>query len=120
MISEVEKLGIKIPRLYSLGFPHNNCGGRCVAAGISHFVHLYEVLPEAYLEWENEEQLTQKVMRERGIENWEFTILKDRRGGTKKPLSLKDLRIRIESGEKFPKYEWGGCGCSVGYELAKN
>ena len=29
----VESWGIEIPRLYKLGFPHNNCGGRCVAQG---------------------------------------------------------------------------------------
>jgi hypothetical protein len=63
------------------------------------------------MEWENEEVATQKDFRLRGISNWQFTILKDRRGGETKPLLLRDLRIRIESGEQFPKYAWGGCGC---------
>lgn len=113
MIQEAEKISLPIPRLYKLGFPHNNCGGRCVAAGISHFVHLFRVLPEKFIEWENEEQLTQQVMRERGIENCEFTILKDRRGGGTKPMSLRQLRERIESGEKMPRFQWGGCGCGT-------
>lgn len=109
MLSECEKLGLKIPRLYLLGFPHNNCGGTCVRAGISHFVHLYRVLPAKYAEWETEEQLTMADFAKRGIA--QFTVLSDRRGGQRKPLSLRDLRLRIESGEKFPRDEWGGCGC---------
>jgi hypothetical protein len=113
MISEARRLGFKTPELYVLGFPHNNCGGACVKAGISHFVHLYRVLPAKFLEWELEEQATQQEFRRRGIENWNFTILKDRRGGKTKPLSLRELRLRIDAGEEFDKYEWGGCGCGA-------
>ena len=116
MIAEMVKLGIPLPRLYKLGFPHNNCGGRCVAAGISHFVHLYYVLPEQYMEWENEELKTQQHLKARGVSNWEFTILKDRRGGVTLPLTLRQLRLRIEAGEKFPRFQWGGCGCSTTFE----
>jgi hypothetical protein len=117
MVSETEKLGIKPPMLYSLGFPHNNCGGRCVAAGISHWVHLFNTLPERYMEWENEEQATMKDFAERGIGSKEFTILKDRRGGVTRNLSLKDLRLRIEAGEKLPQHDWGGCGCGTQAEM---
>jgi hypothetical protein len=109
MEREARAIGMPIPRLYGLGFPHNNCGGRCVRAGISHWVHLYHVLPSRYLEWEVEEQSTKVELERRGIKP--FSILKDRRGGFYKPLWLADLRIRIQSGEKFDKYDWGGCGC---------
>jgi hypothetical protein len=111
MISEATRLGFKMPELYVMGFPHNNCGGACVRSGISHFVHLYRVLPAKYLEWEAEELATQDEFRRRGIENWNFTILKDRRGGVTKPLTLRTLRLRIEAGEEFDKNDWGGCGC---------
>lgn len=110
MLSECEKLGLKIPKLYTLGFPHNNCGGRCVRAGISHWVHLFNVLPDRFIEWEKEEQVTIAELAKRGIA-WK-TMLKDRRGGVTGNLSLVSLRERIESGEKFPDDEWGGCGCS--------
>jgi hypothetical protein len=109
MEREARALGLIIPTLYNLGFPHNNCGGRCVRAGISHFVHLYHVLPERFLEWENEEAATRAEFIRRGIEP--LSVLKDRRGGQTKSLWLSDLRSRIESGEKFAKDEWGGCGC---------
>src|ERR1019366_307695 len=48
---------------------------------------------------------------ERGIQNWQFTVLKYRLNNETKPLSLFDLRLRIEAGEDLPKMEWGGCGC---------
>lgn len=113
MITEAERLGFKTPSLYVLGFPHNNCGGFCVKAGITHFVHLHTVLPARFLECEQEEQDCQQVLKDRGVSNWQFTVLKDRRGGETRPLSLRDLRLRIESGEKFSKIEWGGCGCGA-------
>ncbi len=116
MIAETEKLGIAIPRLYSLGFPHNNCGGRCVRAGISHFVHLLRVLPEQFMEWEREELACQQEMLARGISSSWYAILRDRRGGTTKPMTLQSLRLRVEAGEEFPRDEWGGCGCGVQYE----
>jgi hypothetical protein len=112
MISEAEKLGFKTNTLYTLGFPHANCGGACVKAGISHYVHLFNVLPDKFQEWELEELATQEEFKRRGIENWNYTVLKDRRGGETKPLPLRELRLRILAGEKFPKNDWGGCGCS--------
>lgn len=109
MEREARALGLIIPKLYGLGFPHNNCGGRCVRAGISHWVHLYHVLPDRFWEWANEEQAAADDLRGRGIEP--MSILKDRRGGVTRNLYLIDLAARIELGEKFPSDEWGGCGC---------
>jgi len=111
MIGEAEKLGFVTPEAYVLGFPHNNCGMVCVRAGISHFVHLHKVKPKRYLEAERDELETIKYLTDKGCSSAHFTILRDRRGGTSKPLSLRDLRLRIESGEQFPRDEWGGCGC---------
>lgn len=113
MISEGEKRGLKNPKLYRLGFPHNNCGGACVKAGISHFVLLNKRLPAVFWRWAAEELYTQSINQKRGRECWYFTILKDRRGGETKPLSLIELAYRIEAGENFPLDEWGGCGCSA-------
>lgn len=106
---EAEKLGLPVQPAYEFGFPHNNCGMRCVAAGFAHWVRLLEVAPERFLEWENEEIETLKQFSERGIDP--YTILKDRRGGQTKNLLLRDLRLRVEAGEKFRSMDWGGCGC---------
>lgn len=111
MTEEAELLGLKIPKLYRLGFPHNNCCGRCVRAGISHWVHLYRVLKERYIDWENEEQQTIEELEARGIK-W-LSMLKDRRGGKTSNLTLRQLRFRIEAGEKFGQHDWGGCGCAA-------
>lgn len=113
MIAEARDIGLVIPRAYELGFPHNNCGMRCVAAGKSHFAHLLKVLPSAFDEWEFEEAWTQAVFRQRGID--EYTILKEQRNGVIKPLSLRELRIKIESGERIGRHDWGGRGCGVQY-----
>lgn len=110
MIAEAEKLGFSTPTLYSLGFPHNNCGGGCVKAGISHFVRLYRVLPDVFWRWAHEEDETRNELGRRGVSS-SYTILKDRRGGETKNLSLLSLASRIEAGEEFPKHDWGGCGC---------
>lgn len=109
MQAEAVNLGLTLPPLYQLGFPHNNCGGRCVRAGISHWIHLLKTLPNRYAEWEEEEQLTIQNLSDRHIHP--LTILRDRRGGQVNPMSLRELRQRVESGEQFPQYDWGGCGC---------
>lgn len=111
MLAECERLGFKTPQLYALGFPHNNCGGFCVKAGISHFVHLYKVMPERFRQIEMEEYYCRQHLKMRGVSNWQFTVLKDRRGGEPKPLTFTELRHRIEAGEKFSALDWGGCGC---------
>lgn len=111
MEREGRALGMPTQRLYDLGFPHNNCGGRCVRAGISHWVHLYHVLRERYMEWLDEEQRTIEHFLARGISLEWASILKDRRGGVTKPMTLLQLKERIDAGEKFPLDDWGGCGC---------
>jgi hypothetical protein len=99
--------GIKQPRLYDLGFPHNNCGGGCVRAGQGHFKHLLMTLPETYMEWEkNEEEIRQYLEKD-------VSILRDRRGGESKPMTLRDFRLRVlsEDFESLDLDEWGGCSC---------
>lgn len=117
MVCELEKLVGWIPDAYKQGFPHFNCGKRCVRAGITHFVHLYKTDPEAFLEWEREEAHTNEVFIGRGIvsaDGLPFSVLKDRRGGTTKSMTFAQLRARILADDPtLPKDEWGGCGCGV-------
>lgn len=111
MEREAMAIGLPIGQLYQMGFPHNNCGGRCVRAGISHWVHLYRLLPARFIEWMDEEQETIRVLASRGIDTTWSCFLKDRRNNEKKPMTLLQLRDRIEAGEEFPTDDWGGCGC---------
>lgn len=49
--------GIAIPRLYGMGFPHNNCGGRCVKQGMREWKRLQIHFPERFAavrDWETE------------------------------------------------------------------
>jgi hypothetical protein len=104
LMSDLRDAGIEPPRLYDLGFPHNNCGGGCVKAGVSHFALLHDRLPEVYAEWERHEQ---ELRSELG----NVAILRDRRDHQTKPLTLSDLRRRIESGQLIPAGDFGGCAC---------
>ena len=83
----IEEWGIKPPRLYQYGFPHNNCGGRCVRQGIKEWLRLKKFMPERFNEvrdWELEQ-------RAKGGARANRSILKDRKGGTAKPLPLAEL-----------------------------
>lgn len=103
----VQSIGIEPPRLYRMGFPHNNCGGGCVRAGAAHFTHLLRVMPTVYTEWEQNEQ---------GIRDYlgkDISILKDRRGGESRPMTLAELRQRVEASEPYDDDLWGGCGCFI-------
>lgn len=107
MQSEIKsRFGIEPPQLYKEGFPHNNCGGFCVKAGQAHFAHLLKVRPETYAYHEAEEQAMREFLGK------DVAILRDRRGGTVKPLTLLAFRDRVATGE-FDKNEWGGCGCAT-------
>lgn len=113
MLTELEALFGWIPTAYKQGFPHFNCGKRCVRAGITHFVHLYKVDRPAYMEWEEEESRTLIEFGERGIST-DFSVLKDRRGGVTTSLTFARLRERILAEDPtLPKDDWGGCGCGV-------
>lgn len=108
MLNELRRLGVKPPRLYDLGFPHNNCGGFCVKAGQAHFAHLLKTMPERFAFHE------QKEAAFRARVGKDVSILNDRRGdGKKKTMTLAMFRERIAAGETFDRHDWGGCGCSV-------
>jgi hypothetical protein len=97
--------GLKPPRLYAMGFPHNNCGGFCIKAGMTHFLHLLKTMPERYLFHEaKEEELRQYLDKD-------VSILRDRRNKRVTPLTLRELRRRYEEDGFDPKFNWGGCGC---------
>lgn len=42
------KYGIREPRLYALGFVHNNCTAMCVKAGMGHHRNLRDKLPDVF------------------------------------------------------------------------
>jgi hypothetical protein len=106
MQREAKKLGLPLSESYSDGFPHDNCQGACVKAGQAQWAMLYKIRPAVYANAEREEKLTIDALGK------DVSILKDRRGGKTKPMTLTSFRQRIETGD-YDKDEWGGCGCGV-------
>jgi len=109
MLNDLERRGIEPPRLYKMGFPHNNCGGFCVRAGHGTFAKLLEHFPERYHEHENEERLFRAKFGK------DVAILRDRTGGPVRPLTLQEFRERLESNQTMTLDfgDYGGCGCMV-------
>lgn len=105
VFSALAERGIKPPRLYGMGFSHSNCGGFCVRAGQGQFKRLLEVMPERYAYHEEKEE----AFRQRFDKD--VAILRDRRGGDTKPLTLRNLRLRVQQGDEIDADDIGGCGC---------
>jgi 3'-phosphoadenosine 5'-phosphosulfate sulfotransferase (PAPS reductase)/FAD synthetase len=102
----LKEAGIMAPALYDLGFIHANCGGGCVKAGIKQFKHLLTVMPSEYAYWERREQEMRDYLHK------DISILTDRRGGIRRPMTLRQLRLEVEATHSaFEDEEWGGCGC---------
>jgi len=111
--AEAVAVGLRRPRLYDLGFAHNNCGGACVKGGQAQWARLLDVFPERYARAEAAEE------KMRALLGKDVAILRDRTGGTTKPLTLAALRERIETQKAAQPSlldlidgdDWGGCGC---------
>ena len=108
MLKALVKAGIRPPRLYEMGFPHNNCGGFCVKAGQAHFKNLLEKLPERFRFHEEKEQEIRKFLGK------DVAILKHRSGPKKEqPMTLRDFRLNLEAKGEVDVHDWGGCGCAL-------
>ncbi|MEH2030208.1 MAG: hypothetical protein V7K67_11130 [Nostoc sp.] len=95
-----EQTGVKIPRLYDMGFTHNNCGGFCIKAGKYHFKKLLQTMPERYDYHANkEEQIRHRL--------GDVTILREQRDKTKYRLTMKEFASRSEVKE----LECHSCRC---------
>lgn len=106
-IKELERIRIKPPRLYGMGFAHNNCGGFCVRAGQGHFANLLKQNRELFLYHEQREREFRKFIQK------DVSILRKQRGGVRFNYTLEELRKDIESENKIDENDIGGCGCFV-------
>lgn len=110
MLDEIKADGLTPCDLYVHGFKHANCGGGCIKSGIAQFELLLRVHPERFKVWEDAERMMRQKLDK------DISILKDRRGGTTKPLTLEALRKRMVCGGQLTfdeEMDWGGCGCAV-------
>lgn len=108
MVDALRAEGIEPPRAYALGFPHNNCGGGCVRAGQAQFRKLLQVMPARYAEWERQEAALREHLGK------DVAILRDRRGGSSRPLTLTEFRDANTDDEDT--LDFGGCGCFVTFD----
>ena len=106
MVQHARALRLPVSDAYYQGMPHDNCNGGCVKAGQAQWAKLHQIRPDVYREWEENEQ------EFRCSTGKDVSILRDRRGGETKPLTLAEFRTRIES-DDYDKLEFGGCGCGV-------
>lgn len=100
--------GIEPPRLYCMGFQHNNCGGMCVKAGQAQFELLLRTMPERYRWHEEQERRTYESIGKR------HPFLRMTIDGKLNYLTLREFREHLQrQPDLFDKHDWGGCGCAL-------
>lgn len=105
LLSLWRERGIEPPRLYATGAPHANCGGACVRAGQAEWRRLLYWNRDRFLSWEAEEEESRYLLGD-------VSILRDRRGGSVTPVSLRAYRERLESDPSlFDAEDEGACAC---------
>lgn len=108
--------GIRKPRLYGMGYKHNNCGGFCCKAGLVQFERLYRTDPERYAYHEKE---MQRAMDAIGPTAKPF--LRKVWDGEIQYLTLRDFREELEQGTaELPMFDESGCGCFTDDKVRSN
>jgi hypothetical protein len=97
--------GVSQPRLYDMGFAHNNCGGFCVKAGQFQFRQLLQLRPDTYAYHEAQERELQLFLGK------PVTVLTETVDGKKLNLSMQALRERIEAGMRIDEGDGEACAC---------
>ena len=106
---------LKLPRLYKLGFAHNNCGGFCVRAGKRQFEKLFRNFPEKY-EWhiEQEKEFREVIGRD------DVGILRQVHQGKTTIISLEEFKKIIiqkqnleDNSIQLELFDGEGCGCFI-------
>jgi 3'-phosphoadenosine 5'-phosphosulfate sulfotransferase (PAPS reductase)/FAD synthetase len=105
ILTELKSAGIELPKLYKMGFSHNNCGGCCVKAGQGQWARVLEEMPERYADFEKRQE---DLMRDIPTTRPFLRMTIDKK---KNYLSLKDFRKHIENGKTVDTLSIGGCGC---------
>jgi 3'-phosphoadenosine 5'-phosphosulfate sulfotransferase (PAPS reductase)/FAD synthetase len=86
----VRAWGIEPPRMYAYGFPHANCGGRCIRQGVAEWKRLWIVWPERFAEMRDWEQ----AQREKGGARAKAAICSYEKKGITIPITLAELETK--------------------------
>lgn len=104
--------GLTPPRLYAMGFAHNNCGGFCVKGGEGHFANLLRQLPEVYAHHEAQEAAFNAA---RPGKRKQTVMAPERKqaDGTRKrvQMTMGEFREEVIAGATVDLFDQGGCGC---------
>lgn len=101
--------GIETPQLYKMGFPHNNCGGRCVKQGMREWKRLQMHMPERF----NEVRDWEQAQRAKGGARAQYAITRDQSGRTVTPITLAELESSWQPEPNQPVQEdMFSCFCS--------
>lgn len=105
----LQKYNIQMPRLYSYGFPHNNCGGFCCRSGQTQFATLLKHFPDRY-QWHVEQE--ERAFKAIGPTARPF--IRQTVNGQLRYLRMSEFRELVESGQITPPlYDFGGCACFI-------
>lgn len=102
------------PRLYGMGFGHNNCGGFCVKAGLAQFKLLFEKMPDRYAHHEAIEQSL--LASNQNLKPFLRKRYGSGRSATVRYISMKEFReefIMPDALTDDDKMDYGGCGCAL-------
>jgi hypothetical protein len=103
----IAEYGIKKPRIYGLGYEHNNCGGFCCKAGLKQFERLYRTDRARFIYHEGE---MNRAMEAIGPTAKPF--LREVINGELKYLTLTQFREAFDAGLlAAPEFDMSGCGC---------
>lgn len=84
----LQDLQIALPRLYILGFKHNNCGGACVREGVKEWLRLLYFFPARFAQYEAWEEASRSL----GGSRAERSFCSVTRNGRKVPMPLSQIR----------------------------
>lgn len=109
LIAQCRADGIEPPRLYSLGFPHNNCGGFCCKMGHAQARHLARSMTARY-EW----HAAQESGAMAAIGPTAKPFLRRRSGGETQGITMAEFRRSADAAPLFDGDGWGcGGGCAI-------
>lgn len=96
------------PTLYGMGFPHNNCAGACVRAGLKQWATVLERMPDEFAKAEAGEKRVTDALGKR------HTFLRKTWNGVEEGITLEEFRLLYQAGMiKVDPFDYGGCGCFV-------
>lgn len=103
--------GIRTSNAYRDGFTHDNCGGRCVKAGMKHWLLLRKRNPQRFAEVRDWEARQRAI----GDARANYALLRKTEKGVKRPLPLSELeQMNLEIDEEPVRGDSTACFCSIG------